>query len=749
MTLLHITVSDTETGHVASCVGWVCPSGHIVTVAHVFREAPIEKRRAVAVTFKGADGERPVAIGKPLIIRYEVDTALLPISPGDWKWLKDHVLVPSRARDGEVSILSPNGSLDGPAEMLGRELKITTSEGFSEVQKGFCGSPVILETTRKVIGHIHYHQVTNNWTAIPTDAYEDIHGGRRVARRLRPTVIDFILAKRHRSYFAVASSIGTLVFLLCAFALRSLGVAAPTTFVYLANVVLVVTALVVLSRVQRRSAASEHKNDHGLVPGERTKEILKPMYDEKNIPRVAINCVGELHKGWLYLSGSWIGLYLAMILRDCLPTKTDGVSAGFAVVTTLFNNTGTIALIAIYRVMQLMSSEEQLGKPNASFERAWLWMLSAVIVLAGLQSLGAFSGEPNDVMRLFSLASGMSAAVAMACCIGRLDSKFVDASSFLIALLYLYGAIQAVAWVLLEQPVDVLPTRWEQGTGITVAVAALVLKAIMLATIIALVGTERALFYFAELRTVGLTLSDRWERFDAVLAASAESIEQGGTANPTSPPPPDKPPNAAVAGMLATLVIAVIVVISTAIWRWTPIHDPKTVFRGAWEGTIDWNQEDFAKTLMTCQDVEYTYDPDDPPQSAGLLLFGPKDEGSLSAWRVRHKLSGTFSATSTGARLLIVAPGPPTVCQKFGSKGSQGFCVPMVTLEIMRQGCSAAKSQRSFRVFVEQLNESRMVGDMQLDEVQGGGWTTVGSVELTKCSSLTRTPGASPACDFL
>ena len=182
----------------------------------------------------------------------------------------------------------------------------------------------------------------------------------------------------------------------------------------------------------------------------------------------AIEAREQMRRSWLWLCFSWMSLYgVAVALELGAPDFSPHTFAVMKVLLTTLNNAAAASLFVGFWVLSFITvpipeaPRRDARRPTA----AGVGILAAAVVAfygfvqltLCLQELRLSPGLAADTLRAkvqavanpFDVGSGLASAIVMSMFIGRLDSKFIDASWPVLMLLYLYAAVQP-SWSFLE-----------------------------------------------------------------------------------------------------------------------------------------------------------------------------------------------------------------------------------------------------------------------------------------------------------
>jgi hypothetical protein len=139
--------------------------------------------------------------------------------------------------------------------------------------------------------------------------------------------------------------------------------------------------------------------------------------------------------------------------------------------------------------------------------------VAATITEISLALLFFNSEVSGKIVDLFGLAFGFLAATATALLVGRLDSKLLGVSKYVIAILFLYSAIQPVFDFLLTNNADLFHVVRQAS----LVVIALLCKVLLFVVIHWLAMTNRLLYYMVEAYTLHVKVEAHRRQFLAKL----------------------------------------------------------------------------------------------------------------------------------------------------------------------------------------------------------------------------------------
>lgn len=189
--------------------------------------------------------------------------------------------------------------------------------------------------------------------------------------------------------------------------------------------------------------------------------------------------------------------------------------------TTLFNNLNTVVLILCYNILN-QSVELKPGKRDIS-DAPWIWTGIACVVayfVIEMLTFGLVSTERSEVpLYGLSLVSGIAGGIGMALYVGRLQSKFLGPSPWLVIALYSYMAIQSLFIFLVGFPKgrQLFAEPTETLIAVILINIALILKCLLYLYMARLFQSGDLLFYFVKVRDTYLNVDEERREFRKLL----------------------------------------------------------------------------------------------------------------------------------------------------------------------------------------------------------------------------------------
>lgn len=188
---------------------------------------------------------------------------------------------------------------------------------------------------------------------------------------------------------------------------------------------------------------------------------------------------------WLLLySGLTAGALLGWLPNEGIP---DSASRWWVVGLNLLQNGATVALLLAYEVLARPTLEADLTRKQVLPIEAW-FAFALLLPLLEAAVLGA--GASWQLQQWFGWISGFAQGTALALMVGRLDSKYLEPPTLVIALLYVYAAIQG-AWPMFQSQPQLM---------LVLTFLALVLKCLLFLFVAWLVESQVLLFYLERVR---------------------------------------------------------------------------------------------------------------------------------------------------------------------------------------------------------------------------------------------------------
>lgn len=164
--------------------------------------------------------------------------------------------------------------------------------------------------------------------------------------------------------------------------------------------------------------------------------------------KAAVVSARDFRRYWAWVWTSWLALYfiLAFASRLALVPGCDpvvGKTRWTLFILNTVQNGGTAFFFLCYQVLARRTVEDDLSRRTLPVARIGLAL--SLLALGELSAIFFDSG----FQQWFGWLSGFGQGTALALLVGRLDSRYVEAPSAVIALLYFYAAIQG-AWPVLS-----------------------------------------------------------------------------------------------------------------------------------------------------------------------------------------------------------------------------------------------------------------------------------------------------------
>jgi DNA-binding winged helix-turn-helix (wHTH) protein len=236
---------------------------------------------------------------------------------------------------------------------------------------------------------------------------------------------------------------------------------------------------------------------------------------------------------WKFLLFAWTGLYLllTLALRSKWPYELGRLGHYMIAVdpshpywwlsisSTVFNNFNSLAIALCFLVLNLPTvfrEEEPETSLNRLAGRMIFWGLLAIAAIALAEAVLIYYPRlakddyvwfewmtRTNVVWATNLLSGVVGSITLALFVGRIQSKFLGASTWLPLAFYLYVAIQSLYVTLLEG------AAW----GAAIIEAALILKCLLYLYVAWLFKSGRLLYYLVRVKTIYVRVNIEWQDF--------------------------------------------------------------------------------------------------------------------------------------------------------------------------------------------------------------------------------------------
>ena len=210
---------------------------------------------------------------------------------------------------------------------------------------------------------------------------------------------------------------------------------------------------------------------------------------------IALTAAADLRARWGPAWAFWLVLYLLLAVGTFVdPTLGDGgepthLGRWLTVAFNLAQNVTTVMLFLVYEVVARPTVEADLSRKQVLPPEGWLMLALLPTVL---EAGSLWLGHPWLTQQSFGWISGFAQGTALALLAGRLDSKYIDPPTPLIAGLYVYAAIQG-AWPVFQSHPDLMRI---------LTFLALVLKGLLFLLFEWLFESRVLLFYLQRLRVL-------------------------------------------------------------------------------------------------------------------------------------------------------------------------------------------------------------------------------------------------------
>ena len=234
---------------------------------------------------------------------------------------------------------------------------------------------------------------------------------------------------------------------------------------------------------------------HGLVLLAlltRLPRVVDPPAVEGGTLRMAWTAAGDLRRYWGIAWTFWVLLYVALAGSAAVglmatDPATGDVGRWTGVGLNFLQNATTVMLLLAYEVVSRPTVREDLTRSQLLPVEAWVVFALLVSVAEGALVL---TGVAWSAQQWFGWVSGFAQGTALALLVGRLDSKYIEPPTAVIALLYLYAAIQG-AWPVFQQHPQLM---------LVLTFLALVLKCLLFLFVSWLFASRIVIFYLARVR---------------------------------------------------------------------------------------------------------------------------------------------------------------------------------------------------------------------------------------------------------
>ena len=209
---------------------------------------------------------------------------------------------------------------------------------------------------------------------------------------------------------------------------------------------------------------------------------------------------------WLFL---YVGLLLASLV-GWIPTGSSApIGARWAAAgLNLLQNGATVFLLLAFEVAARPTVRADLSRKQFLPTEAWL---AFAVLVSLLEGGSVFLGVSWSVQQWFGWLSGFAQGTVLALLVGRLESRYIDPPTSVVALLYLYAAIQG-AWPAFQT---------HESLMMVLTFTALVLKCLLFLFIAWLFESRVMLFYMTRMRELDEELeAERLEFLRRVQDAS-------------------------------------------------------------------------------------------------------------------------------------------------------------------------------------------------------------------------------------
>jgi DNA-binding winged helix-turn-helix (wHTH) protein len=203
-------------------------------------------------------------------------------------------------------------------------------------------------------------------------------------------------------------------------------------------------------------------------------------------------------KYWRWLLLSWVPLYLLFAVEDLIGPKAK-------LLQVLCNILNTAMIVLCFNVLNKDLEDDDANHMTgpALFALGFLLLVSVLMVTISVESPTARA----QLREGGTVLTGISAGIAMALYVGRLQSKFFGPRPWLLVLLYSYTAIQPLVLYIEGHPVRAL----------MLLDFALILKCLLYLYVTWLLHSGLLLFYFAKIKRTYASVDQQRTAFRNLL----------------------------------------------------------------------------------------------------------------------------------------------------------------------------------------------------------------------------------------
>ncbi len=209
--------------------------------------------------------------------------------------------------------------------------------------------------------------------------------------------------------------------------------------------------------------------------------------------RLAAAAASDFRRYWGAAWTCWLFLYLGLTagaIFGLLPSSEvpySSASRWLIVGLNLIQNGATVMLLLGYEVLARPTIEADLTRKQVLPTEAWL---AFALLLPLLEAAVLGAGLSWQLQQWFGWISGFAQGTALALMVGRLDSKYLEPPTVVVALLYVYAAIQG-AWPMFQSHHQLM---------LVLTFLALVLKCLLFLFVAWLFESQVLLFYLERVR---------------------------------------------------------------------------------------------------------------------------------------------------------------------------------------------------------------------------------------------------------
>ncbi len=204
-----------------------------------------------------------------------------------------------------------------------------------------------------------------------------------------------------------------------------------SNFAIWANIVVAIIVLIVHSKSTK--FIDSHFNEY-------LDNDLKAYIDRSK------RAVSDFNLCWSITWTGWLLLYTSYLISEHelgynLIGK-DNYKEFMQILSNLFSNISSLGLISCFAILFYKKKTSNKSHYNTPLT---ITVLASIIITLVLEILLFYYADSDVTMLMFELVIGIVSAISIALLMGRLDSKFINASIGLIFLIYIYAGIQPLS----------------------------------------------------------------------------------------------------------------------------------------------------------------------------------------------------------------------------------------------------------------------------------------------------------------